>query len=81
MPERDIVVIGASAGGLEAVSCVIASLSSQLKAAFFIVIHSAPEGPALLAEILARLRTLPVMVARDGERIKQTIADLKSKSN
>jgi two-component system chemotaxis response regulator CheB len=69
MPTRDTIVIGASAGGLDAVSRVVKSLPPDLPAAVFIVIHTSPEGPGLLPEILGRLGTLPVTAAQDGERI------------
>ena len=68
-PTHDIVVIGASAGGLDAVGNVVRSLPSNLAAAVFIVIHSSPEGPGLLPDILRRVGTIPVTAARDHERI------------
>jgi two-component system chemotaxis response regulator CheB len=69
MPTRDTIVIGASAGGLDAVRKVVKSLPRNLPAAVFIVIHTSPEGPGLLPDILARLGTLPATTARDRERI------------
>jgi two-component system chemotaxis response regulator CheB len=66
---HDIVVIGASAGGLDAVTNVVRTLPSNLNAAVFIVIHTSPEGPGLLPDILGRLGTLPVTAAQDRERI------------
>src|SRR5438105_13921886 len=69
MPARDIIVIGASAGGLDAVSTVIYKLPKHLPAAVFIVIHSSPEGPELLSGILERIAPLPVTTAKHGERI------------
>lgn len=69
MPTHDIVVIGASAGGLDAVRNVVRSLPSNLGTAVFIVIHTSPEGPGLLPDILGRLGTMPVTAAQDRERI------------
>jgi two-component system, chemotaxis family, protein-glutamate methylesterase/glutaminase len=69
MPARDIVVIGASAGGLDAVVNVVRSLPANLPATIFIVIHTSPEGPGLLPDILGRIGTLPVRSARNGDPI------------
>ena len=69
MPTHDIIVIGASAGGLDAVTNVVKRLPSNLPATVFIVIHSSPEGPGLLPEILGRAATIPVTAARNRERI------------
>jgi two-component system, chemotaxis family, protein-glutamate methylesterase/glutaminase len=69
MANRDIIVIGASAGGLDGVSRILKGLPEKLSAAIFIVIHSSPEGPGLLSGILSGLRTLPVRTAQDRERI------------
>ena len=69
LPTHDIVVIGASAGGLDAITNVVRSLPSNLAASVFIVIHTSPEGPGLLPDILGRLGTIPVTAARDNERI------------
>lgn len=62
----DIIVIGASAGGLEAVRTVVKALPSGLPASLFIVIHTSPEGPGLLAGILDRSGSLPAVTARNG---------------
>jgi two-component system chemotaxis response regulator CheB len=47
---RDIIVIGTSAGGLEALDALIGQLPTELPASIFIVQHMAPEnnGAALL---------------------------------
>ena len=42
MPNRDIIVMGASAGGLSAFNRIIKHLPEQLNAAFFIVWHISP---------------------------------------
>ena len=48
MPTRDIVVMGASAGGVQALSKIVADLSSDLPAAVFIVLHVRATSPGLL---------------------------------
>ena len=66
---RDIVVVGASAGGVEAVSKLVENIAG-FKGAMFIVIHTGSGGPGLLAELLNRRGTLPVLNAEDGKRIQ-----------
>jgi two-component system, chemotaxis family, protein-glutamate methylesterase/glutaminase len=67
---RDVIVIGASAGGLQALKTVVASLPIDLDAAVFIVLHSSPSAPSALAHILQRQTKLPVSQAADGARIE-----------
>jgi two-component system chemotaxis response regulator CheB len=51
---HDIIVIGASAGGVEALPRLIASLPGDLPAAIFPVLHLPARGPDLLAVIVGR---------------------------
>jgi two-component system chemotaxis response regulator CheB len=70
---HDIVVIGTSAGGLEALDEVMSGLPDGLPtAAIFIVQHMAPQntGQALLAR-LGRHRAFDCALARDGETFKR----------
>lgn len=67
---RDIIVIGASAGGVQALSTVVAALPPQLPAAVFIVLHIPTDSPSLLPHILSREARMPVSHARNGERIE-----------
>jgi two-component system chemotaxis response regulator CheB len=66
---RDIIVIGASAGGVEAISRILGDLPGDLPAAVFVVIHTTPHGPSVLPEIFSRAGPLPAAHARDGEVI------------
>jgi two-component system, chemotaxis family, protein-glutamate methylesterase/glutaminase len=70
MPHRDIVVLGASAGGVEALSTVLRALPEDLSAALFVVVHTSAESPGVLAQILGRQAKLPVDEASDGEPIR-----------
>ena len=70
MRQRDIIVIGASAGGIEALKTLLASLPPTLPAAIFVVVHMAAESPGLLADILDRLSPLPVVQATDQEPMR-----------
>jgi two-component system chemotaxis response regulator CheB len=70
MAAHDIVVIGASSGGVEAVSKVVKALPADFPAALFVVIHLSPLTPSILPEILARASRLPAVHPRDGDPIK-----------
>jgi two-component system chemotaxis response regulator CheB len=69
MPARDIIVIGASVGGIEALRTIVGGLPKDLPAAVFVVLHTAPEAPGIFADILDRAGALPASFAVDGERI------------
>ena len=70
MPHHDIIVVGASAGGVEALQKLIGRLPRHLRAAVFIVLHTASHSPGVLAEILDRAGPLPCAQAVDGELIR-----------
>jgi two-component system, chemotaxis family, protein-glutamate methylesterase/glutaminase len=59
-PGHDVVVIGASAGGVQALAELIAQLPQDLSATLFIVLHRPPDGTSLLEEVLRRKSVLPV---------------------
>ena len=71
MPRHDIIVVGASAGGVGALSELVATLEPDLEASLFIVLHLAATPPSVLPQILARRTPLPVAHARDGEAIRR----------
>jgi two-component system chemotaxis response regulator CheB len=66
---HDIIVIGASVGGVDAIPRLIASLPADLPASVFVVLHTAPRGPGLLPEIIRKTSALPVRHGVDGEKI------------
>jgi two-component system, chemotaxis family, protein-glutamate methylesterase/glutaminase len=68
---RGIVVIGASAGGVEALKRLSGSLSPDLPATLFVVLHLPPEGRSMLPAILERSGPLPASHPRDGERFER----------
>jgi two-component system, chemotaxis family, protein-glutamate methylesterase/glutaminase len=68
---RDLVVIGASAGGVEVLRRVVRDLPTDLHAAVCIVLHIAPSGPSMLAHILSRAGRLPCRPADDGEPLRE----------
>lgn len=69
MAARDIIVIGASAGGISALKILLATLPKDLRAAIFITIHVPPYSTSLLPEILERAGELPASNAKDWEPI------------
>ena len=70
---RDLVVIGASAGGVEVLTRVVKDLPADLPAAICIVLHISPGSPSMLAHILARAGSLPCRSARDGELLREGV--------
>ncbi len=71
MPNQDIVVIGASAGGVDALRQLFAGLPADYRGSLFVVLHLAPDAPTLLPDILTRAGPLPALLAHDGDRIKR----------
>ena len=69
-PLHDVVVVGASMGGLDALRTLAAGLPAGFPAAVFVVLHTAADGPGLLAEILDAAGPLPAAFARDGEPVR-----------
>jgi two-component system chemotaxis response regulator CheB len=68
---HDIVVIGASAGGVEALVALMRSLPADLEAAVFVVLHVPPQSSSMLPVILDRSGPLPAQHARDGLPIER----------
>jgi two-component system chemotaxis response regulator CheB len=66
----DAVVIGASAGGVEALSEILPALPASLRPALLIVLHLPRERPSLLVEIFASRCALPVREADDKEPVE-----------
>jgi two-component system chemotaxis response regulator CheB len=66
MAQRNILVVGASAGGVEALKVLIAGLPASLPLAVFVVLHLSPYDRSQLASILERVAKLPVQCAQDG---------------
>jgi two-component system chemotaxis response regulator CheB len=63
---RTLVVIGASAGGVEALTRLVADLPADLPATVVIVLHVAPSGKSVMPAILSRHGILPAAAAADG---------------
>lgn len=68
--QRDLVVVGASAGGIVALQAVLSRLPGDLPAAVLIVVHVSARSRSALAAILDRAGPLPVAQATNNERIR-----------
>lgn len=66
---RDIIVIGASAGGLSALTDLVRGLPADFPGALFVVVHTSADNPGVLPRILDRAGPLAAAFARDGEPI------------
>jgi two-component system, chemotaxis family, protein-glutamate methylesterase/glutaminase len=73
-PPRDlparVIGIAASAGGVDALRCVVSGLPAGLRAAVCVVLHIPATGRSLLAPILDRQSELTAVLARDGQALR-----------
>jgi two-component system chemotaxis response regulator CheB len=67
---RGVVAMGASAGGVEALSNVAAGLSPDVPYAYLMVLHVPANAPSLLAQILDRSGQLPAVAAEHGAALR-----------
>src|ERR687891_2545485 len=65
----DVVALAASAGGLAALTHVLAALPGHFPAALVIVQHLDPRHRSLMADILSRRTSLRVKQAEEGDRL------------
>lgn len=70
MPTEQIICIGASAGGIEALRTLVAGLPADFGAPVVVVLHTSPDSPGILGSILNRAGALPAATVVDGERIQ-----------
>lgn len=65
-----ILVIGASAGGLEAITALLEHLPVLKGVALVVAQHLSPAHPSQLTELLQRTSQLPVVTATDGQPLR-----------
>src|SRR5262245_59848979 len=70
MPTNQIVVIGASAGGLEALRTIAGALPVDFPAPVCVVVHSSADSPGVVDLILRRAGRIPATAARIAERLE-----------
>lgn len=68
-PVKDVVVIGSSAGGVEAVCALLGGLPEDIPAAIFVVQQTPGHSPSVLAKMLNQRSKLPVAIPQEGENI------------
>lgn len=70
MARKDIIVVGASAGGMGALEKLVAGLPRNLPAALFVVWHLSPGIRSMLPQVLSRAGPVPAAHPQDGDRIE-----------
>lgn len=73
MPTHDIVVVGASVGGVEVLQDLVRGLPKDFPGSLFVVLHLGPVGPSLLPDILDRAAKLHAIHPNDGDQIRNGI--------
>lgn len=71
MQPRDIVVIGGSAGSIEALTTIVADFPPNLPASIFIVVHIPADSRSALAKVLSQCGPLPASNPADLEAIQR----------
>jgi len=69
-PLQNVVVLGASRGGVAALREIVADLPDDLAAAVLIVVHIGPTAPSQLPVLLSRWGRLPAVHGHDGQTIR-----------
>ena len=69
--QREILAVGASAGGVEALAELVSGLPRELPAPVLVVVHVLPTGRSMLPAILERAGPLPASSGRHGEKLER----------
>lgn len=71
-----VIGVGASAGGLEALTAFLRSLPEKPNAAFVVAQHLAPHAKSMMVELLGRQTSLPVIAIKDHLRLEPGIISI-----
>src|SRR5665213_2809125 len=69
-PGIPVVAIGASAGGLEALTAILRALPTDIAMAFMLIQHLDPKRHSILPELLSKATKIPVLEAIDAMKIE-----------
>jgi len=72
-PRPDIVAIGASAGGIAAMSRLVQALPADLPASVLLVVHRAPDIPSRLKEVVSFQSHMRIDIPQDGAPLEHGI--------
>jgi two-component system chemotaxis response regulator CheB len=70
VPGHDIIVIGASSGGIESLTELVSGLPEDLPASVFVAVHVSATAVSLLPQILSRAGAVAAAHAKDNEPIR-----------
>lgn len=70
MAKRDLICVGASAGGIETLIQFVKLFPQDFPASIFIVLHISSDSPGMLPQILGKHSNLPITNAKNGEAIR-----------
>src|SRR5215471_1893140 len=71
MANRDLVAIGASAGGVEALVTLCTKLPAPFPAAILVTQHLPSHSDSALDQLLSRAGPLPAKFADNGDRLRK----------
>jgi two-component system CheB/CheR fusion protein len=69
-PDIPVVAIGASAGGLEALTAILRALPTDIAMAFMLIQHLDPKRHSILPELLSKATRIPVLEAINAMKIE-----------
>lgn len=72
MDNRDLIAIGTSAGGVDALMQIARNLPADIPAAILVTIHMPPHFRSELDVLLSRVSPLPASFPRDGEPYRRS---------
>jgi two-component system chemotaxis response regulator CheB len=71
MANRDILAVGTSAGGVQALMALAKNMPPEFPAAILVTIHLPSQSKPTLHELLERSGPLPARFVKDGERLRK----------